>query len=363
MHRALNDLKLSIIPKAQLEAAVTAAETALLEKMEALDEAYVDLTTAMLAGTNEELKALAQASDIARTALNEAEQDYKDASAALEADPDNETLKEALAQAEEALNEASEVYAEAYAKVLEAIEADPTSSDANVQAAIDAYMAVVEEYVTVLETYNDAVANYNRKQELANPENYINRVYNLADASIKEVRTLIKTYDEAVLGLELIKSENAFTANIRSELTDILADNKAAYEQIKGNVAGIEALEVTITEIAKEAFVIYDAAPKTPAGSEGEGEQEESVEFKDYEYVEEVKEEVKDDEDASDKAYNKYTSDANKIVYMEYVSENGSVTAFLLNFNNYAVTVTAPNGVNYTIEAYGYIVLKPTANA
>ena len=46
---------------------------------------------------------------------------------------------------------------------------------------------------------------------------------------------------------------------------------------------------------------------------------------------------------------------------MEYVnSENGNVTAFILNFNNYAVTVTADNGITYTVEAYGYIVLKPT---
>ena len=45
---------------------------------------------------------------------------------------------------------------------------------------------------------------------------------------------------------------------------------------------------------------------------------------------------------------------------MEYVNaETGSVTAFILNFNNYAVTVTADDGVSYTLEAYGYIVLKP----
>jgi hypothetical protein len=45
---------------------------------------------------------------------------------------------------------------------------------------------------------------------------------------------------------------------------------------------------------------------------------------------------------------------------MEYVSAEGDVTALILNFNNYAVVVTAPNGVTYTLEAYGYIVLKPT---
>ena len=45
---------------------------------------------------------------------------------------------------------------------------------------------------------------------------------------------------------------------------------------------------------------------------------------------------------------------------MEYVNtQDGAVTAFILNFNNYAVTVTADNGITYTLEAYGYIVLKP----
>ncbi len=48
-----------------------------------------------------------------------------------------------------------------------------------------------------------------------------------------------------------------------------------------------------------------------------------------------------------------YEVDTNKIVYEEY--SNG--TAFLLNFNNYKVIATV-DGVAYTIDAYGYIILK-----
>ncbi len=48
-----------------------------------------------------------------------------------------------------------------------------------------------------------------------------------------------------------------------------------------------------------------------------------------------------------------YAVDANKIVYEVY--SNG--TEFLLNFNNYQVVVNV-NGVSYTLDAYGYIVLK-----
>ena len=55
---------------------------------------------------------------------------------------------------------------------------------------------------------------------------------------------------------------------------------------------------------------------------------------------------------------NKYASDANKIAYVRY--ENG--TAFILNFNNYAVVVTNPyTNITYTVEAYGYVFLKPNA--
>ena len=49
----------------------------------------------------------------------------------------------------------------------------------------------------------------------------------------------------------------------------------------------------------------------------------------------------------------KYSSDTNKIVYEVY--ENG--TTFLLNFNNYKVTVEI-NKVTYVIEAYGYVILS-----
>ena len=52
--------------------------------------------------------------------------------------------------------------------------------------------------------------------------------------------------------------------------------------------------------------------------------------------------------------HTKYASDSNKIVYE--VFENGTI--LLLNFNNYAVSVTLDNGEVYTIGAYGYIVLK-----
>ncbi|MBE6531359.1 MAG: hypothetical protein E7679_04645 [Ruminococcaceae bacterium] len=62
---------------------------------------------------------------------------------------------------------------------------------------------------------------------------------------------------------------------------------------------------------------------------------------------------VKEPENNKEDPREKYAADDCKIVYVEY--ENG--TAFLLNFNNYAVTADY-NEITYTIPTYGYVVLK-----
>ncbi len=56
---------------------------------------------------------------------------------------------------------------------------------------------------------------------------------------------------------------------------------------------------------------------------------------------------------SSVEAYNKYATAESSIVYEEY--SNG--TAFVLNFNNFAVKVCL-DGVYYTVAAYGYIIVK-----
>jgi len=51
--------------------------------------------------------------------------------------------------------------------------------------------------------------------------------------------------------------------------------------------------------------------------------------------------------------YTKYTSDDNSIVLVTY--ENG--TSFILNYNNFEIT-TVVDGETYTVDGYGYVVLK-----
>ena len=52
----------------------------------------------------------------------------------------------------------------------------------------------------------------------------------------------------------------------------------------------------------------------------------------------------------------KYSID-NKIACVTYGEENTPYKTFILNFNDYAVQTTY-NGVTYTIEAYGYVVIQ-----
>ena len=244
-----------------------------------------------------------------------------------------------------ALLEAQKVYDAAKADN-DAVLADPNAT----QDQKDAAKAVFEAADAALVTA--------RKNGSA--EDILARIYQLADLTIADARALTADYEKAVEGLALLEKEGAFTAKIRAELAATVALYKSAYETISGKgTPATESAESAILEIAKAAFAKYAEANKgeaTEVPTEING-------FKDYEYVAEEEEDDNTTGSATktEEAFNKYESDKNKIVYVEYVnSDNGSTTAFILNFNNYAVTVTADNGITYTLEAYGYIVIKPT---
>lgn len=227
----------------------------------------------------------------------------------------------------------------------DAVLADPNATQQDKDAAKNAYD-------TAKAALEAASAN-------GSAEYILDRIYRLANTSIADARALIADYEKAVAGLALLEKEGAYTDDHRNELKTILDNNNIAYEAISGKgVSATESKEAEILALAKAAFAKYAEANK---GDAAEAPTEING-FKDYEYVpeEEEKEESKE-ENKTEETFNKYESDKNKIVYMEYVnSDNRNVTAFILNFNNYAVTVTADNGITYTLEAYGYIVIKST---
>ena len=246
--------------------------------------------------------------------------------------------------------------AQAALKVAEdALKADETNvalQEAKNQAEATAAQA--------LQVYEAAQLLYGTVFGYGTADALLTEIYEKSDECIDLSREMIALYDACVEGFALLEKENAFTANIRQSLEKILTDNKDNYDMLTGTetTTPVEpSIEEHVIVIANQAFAAYKEEYKDVVDEDG------SVNGKvEYVYVTEEKkeEENKTDVKVEDK-FNKYESDSNKIVYMEYVnSENGNVTAFILNFNNYAVSVTADNGVTYTIEAYGYVVLKPT---
>jgi len=166
-------------------------------------------------------------------------------------------------------------------------------------------------------------------------------ICNTVTSIINSATNNIAAYEKAVAGYELIMDENAYTENIRTQLKATLDEAKQYYDILLGyDDIAMEAakkayddLKAVDSEIEIDEFEMPEKAPVEIPGDEEDEEEEEIV-------------------------TSKYDSDKNKIVYEIY--ENG--TAFLLNFNNYAVSVTLPaNGITYTIEAYGYIVVSMAA--
>ena len=119
---------------------------------------------------------------------------------------------------------------------------------------------------------------------------------------------------------------------------------------MEANLAAVEAMYNTLVAKEAELRLIVDGAYAEYMAFRPENEEIAP-------YVYKGDKVAVSNEKAEDPAA-KYASDANKIAYVKY--ENG--TAFILNFNNYAVVVTDPNtGITYTIETYGYVYLKPNA--
>ena len=144
-------------------------------------------------------------------------------------------------------------------------------------------------------------------------------------------------------------SLKAMTENARASYEALVADattNPELLNELKGKV---EAIEKTCADMAlvAEKSVSYS---QTTIFNAVDGVLEGIVK---YEKPVAEETDTKVENVVTENAGNgKYTSDDNKIAYVEY--ENGK--AFLLNFNNYAVR-TELNGTVYTIDAYDYLVV------
>ena len=217
------------------------------------------------------------------------------------------------------------------------------------KAALDAMQSTHPDYaakqaeVETLKTARDtAEAAYAEVSEL---EITLDSLYTAAVDTIFKVRELMAGYEEMKAGYDLIVAGDYYTAAIRDALKQNLDNAAAAYDALK-------LYEEQITGIAQTAYgKILTAFPETTRVSfdkyleEKEGGNANNGENEGGNSASGIETQTTD---------TKYASDSNKIVYE--VFENGTI--LLLNFNNYAVSVTLDNGEVYTIGAYGYIVLK-----
>ena len=162
---------------------------------------------------------------------------------------------------------------------------------------------------------------------------------------VARIRTYVENCTMAEESIEALLATGIYDEAYEAEMRATLAAVKNATVTLADGTT----LKISDAEAALTAA--FDAVVATY--NEGTGSTIEN-----YTYVVKAEGETEDDTVVVNTT-NKYESDANRIVYVKY--ENG--TAFVLNFNNYAVLVEAPNGITYTVAAYGYVHIKPAANS
>ncbi len=168
--------------------------------------------------------------------------------------------------------------------------------------------------------YDEALANVKKLYDQYSEESV---------KATEAAQEMSEMYAFATENIGMVNTNEAFTADIRKELNDLNADLADDCAVLNSYIANeIEALNADVADFAEENADIFETD----------------------------EEETEDTEDGADEnqnvSFNKYAVAVNSVVYEEY--ENG--TAFVLNFNNYAIKVEV-NGVYYTVDAYGYIVI------
>jgi len=223
------------------------------------------------------------------------------------------------------------------------------------RADVDAYLSVVNSGDALLadtlaayqQAYNEYVADNTKYTATLEVQKGLTDLVNLQIYGNVGKVYLTKVNAEATItaseeALALLKTQSGLPATEITYLEGLIASMRTLLNEINDKVTEAEGKAAatyntvkdakTLDTVPKELFAEYARPVVTPE----QGDQEQLPE--DNTVVE---------------AVNKYLADTNSIAYVEY--ENG--TAFILNFNNYAVR-TEINGVSYTVSAYGYFKLN-----
>lgn len=227
-----------------------------------------------------------------------------------------------------------------------------TQARANLVAAVNAYVSVVDAadgrvYVSNGATCHEgsvyvtegAVNDYvdgNKTDASALALSYRGEVVTVSDADLEDFLFGGGAADEKYAH---IGAEQLYDAIVRQ------LKNDGLYNEL-----GVEAM---IAEAQAQFNAPEEEEPETPDEDvEGTPEDGEDVPETDDSTEDESAETI-----VPDPPKDKYAVDNNVVVVTYGADRNTPYKAILLNFNDYAVK-TSYNGINYTVEAYGYVVIK-----
>ncbi len=208
------------------------------------------------------------------------------------------------------------------------------------------------EYASALTEFDNAKQNYfSSINELNNNLTSVNDAAKSLLDAVAEIKSKIALADGKYREL-IMADENLTEAQrnaILAQIEEIKTTNIFVPETLDEKIASVNA---TVKSKFDELLAFLAGYEGTAGGdvlADGELQGRLSTTAAVYEFVPAAEEESAAPSKVDTPTY---SSDESKIVYEEY--ENG--TKFLLNFNNYTVKVVL-NGMSYTIDAYGYIVL------
>ena len=373
-------------PTYKVESAISAYEAYVKAPEDAAKKADWDKYAAILgADYTEKLVAMLDAKAASATDANNAELKaaYEAAVAVLDKTPAGvaidvekaieamnalKTVKETFIAAYEAATDADAKTAlkEAYDKDVKALYDELINSGVVYEISYTGKTLEGSKYYGGPRYYRDA-AKYEYEQTIAKLNAKLDELYASAAEVMDEQERLNEVYGIAQMeaAIALLKEENAFNEaeiarleKIYNELVEDMAANQSALDAL---------LAYDVIADMAEAYADYKALVDAAAVSkETQGSFDPVKDYNvddmtskftgvEYTWTEKVTEKVNGSEAIVRPQLNtgKYVASENMVVHETF--DNGK--EFLLNFNDYRVVVYL-NGTYYTLEAYGYVVIK-----
>ncbi len=278
------------------------------------------------------------------------------------------------AERNEAINQIAQV-AEARMAILKA---NKTMTDElnTASAMFTTFKAQYERVNTILgrmaseDFINQQLSSQFRSDAVRLWKNYTEYLYQMSriDLELEKLADLLKIVREAKEG-----------TSAEYQYTEAKAVYDAVVEMVEAGKAEVEASLISLLGTAEFASAYANIIAQAKAYVDAYNALPESAEkpivvdlnaskmMQEGEFVAPEEDTDKDSDDTKDDEDTRYQVNNNKVVavtYGDFDRESGTKTAykiFILNYNNYAVRVTY-NGVVYTVQAGGYVVLMAQAN-